>query len=179
MSGTAWLVDGESRRACDYHRRTTRDPATRGCCEATGFWYNCPVMSEPKTTARRKSAARDDAREFAAAAARIAHDNKSDDVVVLDLRGLSTLADYFVLATGSSDRQMHAVVDFVAEHARAAGRKAFKIANSAGGTWLLADYVDVVIHIFDAEHRRYYDLDDLWGDAPRVAWSSAGPADDD
>jgi ribosome-associated protein len=108
--------------------------------------------------------------EFAIEAARIAAANKTGDVEVLDLRGLSTFADFFVLGTGTSDRQMHAVLDFVEEHAKQAGRKLFKVANSREAHWILADYVDVVIHLFDEEHRDYYDLSGLWGDAPRIEW---------
>ena len=123
-----------------------------------------------RAVAPADQAAPDEAREFAVAAARIARDNKTENVCVLDLRGLSTLADFFVLGTGTSDRQMHAVLDRVAEHARTLGRKCFGLEDSTGTTWLLADYIDVVIHLFDEEHRAYYDLDGLWGDAPRVDW---------
>lgn len=112
-----------------------------------------------------------DAREFAIAVARIAAADKTEDVTVLDLRGLSGLTDFFVIGTGTSDRQMHAVLDHIAEHAKALDRRPFKIADTRTATWVLADYVDVVIHLFDAGHREYYDLDGLWGDAPRVAWN--------
>ncbi len=113
-----------------------------------------------------------DAREFAIAAARIAADNKTENVRVLDLRGISTLADYFVLGTGTSDRQMHAVLDRISDQARATGRRPFSHADARDGSWLLLDYVDVVVHLFDAEHRAYYDLDGLWGDAPAVEWQA-------
>lgn len=112
----------------------------------------------------------DDARAFAVAAARIAHENKSENVSVLDLRGLSTLADFFVIGTGTSGRQMHAVLDHILEHARTVGRRHFNISDTTDASWLLADYVDVVVHLFDEQHRNYYDLDGLWGDAPRVEW---------
>lgn len=115
--------------------------------------------------------------EFARAVARIAAANKTEDVVLLDLRGLSSLTDFFVIGTGSSDRQMHAVFDRVAEHARALGRRPFKVARTRDAKWSLADYVDVVIHLFDAQHRDYYDLDGLWGDAPRIAWGADGSAE--
>jgi ribosome-associated protein len=108
------------------------------------------------------------AQEFAVAAARIAVENKTENVCVLDLRGLSNLADYFVIGTGTSSRQMHAVLEYILEHARAAGRRPYNVADTTDASWLLADYVDVVIHLFDDEHRNYYDLDGLWGDAPRV-----------
>jgi ribosome-associated protein len=115
----------------------------------------------------------DDAMEFACDVARIAAVHKTEDIAVLDLRGLSGLTDFFVIGTGTSDRQMGAVLDHIAAHAKACDRRAFNVANTRETTWVLADYVDVVIHLFDAEHREYYDLDGLWGDAPRVAWHEA------
>ncbi len=114
----------------------------------------------------------DDVRAFAVAAACIASDHKVENVSVLDLRGLSNLADYFVLGTGTSSRQMHAVLDYIAEHAAALEREPFNVADATDASWLLADYVDVVIHLFDEEHRSYYDLDSLWGDAPCVPWQA-------
>lgn len=116
---------------------------------------------------------REDARDFALAAARIAGDNKIEAVTVLDLRGLSNLADYFVVGTGTSSRQMHAVLDDLAEYAATVGRAPFNVADATDASWVLADYVDIVIHLFDEEHRNYYDLDGLWGDAPRVAMEAA------
>ncbi len=109
-------------------------------------------------------------RAFALAAARLAADHKTENVVVLDLRGLSTLADFFVIGTGTSARQMHAALEHIAEHARSMGRRCFRLSDSTDATWILADYVDVVIHLFDQGHRNYYDLDGLWGDAPLVNW---------
>jgi ribosome-associated protein len=109
-------------------------------------------------------------RAFALGAARVAADHKTESVVVLDLRGLSTLADFFVIGTGTSARQMHAALDHIAEYARTVGRRCFRLSDSSDATWILADYVDVVIHLFDQEHRDYYDLDGLWGDAPLVNW---------
>ncbi len=109
-------------------------------------------------------------RAFALATARVAAEHKTEGVVVLDLRGLSTLADFFVIGTGTSARQMHAALDHIAEYARSVGRRCFRLSDSTDATWILADYVDVVIHLFDQEHRNYYDLDGLWGDAPLVNW---------
>ncbi|NLG41694.1 MAG: ribosome silencing factor [Phycisphaerae bacterium] len=130
-------------------------------------------MSEAeKLEEEPQSAANAEAREFAIAVARIAAENKATEVEVLDLRGLSGFADYFVLGTGTSERQMHAVVDLVEEHARAIGRTPFRVADSREAHWILTDYVDVVLHLFDAEHRDYYDLSNLWGDAPRVPWEA-------
>lgn len=111
---------------------------------------------------------------FAVNAARIAAELRTEDVTVLDLRGLSTLADVFVLGTGTSDRQMRAVLDRLERHARSLGRKPLCPPDRRSTTWVLADYVDVVIHLFDPEHRDYYDLDGLWGDAPRIDWEPPG-----
>jgi ribosome-associated protein len=134
-------------------------------------------MSEvEKPEEEPQSAASAEAREFAIAVARIAAENKTTEVEVLDLRGLSGFADYFVLGTGTSERQMHAVVDLVEEHARAIGRTPFRVADSREAHWILTDYVDVVLHLFDAEHRDYYDLSNLWGDAPRVPWEAQQPS---
>jgi len=132
-------------------------------------------MTKPRTP---KSNASDDALEFATTVARIATDNRTADVEILDLRKLSSFADFFVIGTGTSDRQMRAVLDHVETHAKTAGRKPFKVANSVDSHWVLADYVDVVLHLFDEEHRDYYDLSGLWGDAPRVEWQPADHAAD-
>jgi ribosome-associated protein len=131
-------------------------------------------MSETEKLPEEKQAAEtdDDAREFALAVARIAAENKTAEVEVLDLRGLSSFADFFVLGTGTSQRQMHAVADLVEEYARAVGRAPFRVSDSREAHWMLTDYVDVVLHLFDAEHRDYYDLSNLWGDAPRLRWEA-------
>lgn len=108
--------------------------------------------------------------EFARKAARIAADNHTEDIVILDLRGLSSVTDFFVIGTGTSDRQMRATCDDIAEYAARHGQEPFGISGYETATWVLADYVDVVIHLFDAEKRKYYDLELLWGDAPRIEW---------
>lgn len=90
-------------------------------------------------------------------------------MVVLNVIGLSPVTDYIVLGTGTSSRQIRSV----AENLRIAGREFGHRALPGGETadnWMLVDFVDVVVHLFDADARDYYDLDSLWGDAPRVAW---------
>ena len=114
-----------------------------------------------------------DAKTFAIQLARIAADNNAEDVEVLDLRGLSAIADFFVIGTGTSDRQMDAVAEIMKTHARSVGRRPFKTAGTREGKWVLADYVDIVVHLFDERHRDFYDLAGLWGDAPRVDWAPA------
>ena len=129
-------------------------------------------MSEPSMAGAATTEI--DARRFAIEAARVAADARCENVAVLELSGLSSIADYFVIATGTSDRQMIATLDRIAEFGRSVGRKPFRTSDSRSATWLLADYVDVVVHVFDARSRDYYDLDGLWGDAPRIDWSAAG-----
>jgi ribosome-associated protein len=126
-------------------------------------------MAETQTSGPSVASA-GEALQFAIEAAHVAADNRIEEIAVLDLRELSNIADFFVIGTGTSDRQMHAALDHIAVRARSAGRRPLGVSDSARGAWLLADYVDVVIHLFDAEHREYYDLDGLWGAAPRVTW---------
>lgn len=132
--------------------------------------------SDTKREGLRARGGTDEGLAFAVGAARVAAENKSDDVIVLDLRGLSSLADFFVVGTGTSARQMHAVMDRIEDYGRSIGQRPFKVSDSAKSAWILADYVDVVIHLFDNEHRSYYDLDGLWGDAPRIDWRQPPPA---
>ena len=114
--------------------------------------------------------------EFANQVAVIADDNRAEDVVILDLRGISSVADFFVLATGTSDRQMRAIADQIEVHGRTVGQRPYGVSGYDSATWLLVDYVDVVIHLFDESRRKYYDLELLWGDAPRIDWQRAASA---
>lgn len=112
----------------------------------------------------------DVARQFAIEAARLMEDDKCEDIVVLDLRGVSHICDYFVIGTGTSDRQMRAVADHVQLLAKQNNDSAYGVGGYEEGAWIVVDFVDVVIHLFDEEHRRFYDLESLWGDGPRVEW---------
>jgi len=107
-------------------------------------------------------------RAFVLSAARLAAERHCRDIVVLDLQGISPATDYFLIATGTSDRQMRTVSDEICEAARQQGLSRFGRAGYEHAHWILLDFVDVVIHIFDGEHREYYDLELLWGDADRL-----------
>jgi len=107
-------------------------------------------------------------KEFALAAAKLAEGRHCTDIIVLDLKGISPATDYFVIATGTSNRQMRTVADEICDEAKKAGKQRFGRAGYEQARWILLDYVDVVIHIFDAEYRDYYDLELLWGDAKRM-----------
>ena len=108
------------------------------------------------------------AKDFALAAGKIAAERHCSDIVVLDLKGKSPATDYFVIVTGTSDRQMRTIADEISEEARNLGMSRFGRAGYEQGRWILLDYVDVIIHIFDSEYRDYYDLELLWGDAERL-----------
>ena len=117
------------------------------------------------------------ARSFAIEAARTLHDDKCEQVIVLGLRGLSQMTEYFVVATGTSDRQMLSAGRDVAELGEGMGMAPYRAnLNETQPTWVIVDCVDVVVHILNDESRRYYDLEMLWGDAPRVDWSREGEA---
>ncbi|HAU39199.1 MAG TPA: ribosome silencing factor [Phycisphaerales bacterium] len=124
----------------------------------------------------KRASKKDSARELAVAAARIAQDNNAEDIVVLDLRGISPVTDYFVIATGTSDRQMRSIADDVIRHGKTVGQKVWQVAGMESGDWIVLDFVDVVVHLFDQPHRRYYDLELIWGDARRVRWQRRSPA---
>ena len=121
----------------------------------------------PKGRRRRKKIT-DEAKSFAIAAANIANERHCSDIVILDLRGISPATDYFVIATGTSDRQMRTVADEICQEAKKQGQKRFGLAGYEQARWILLDFIDVVVHIFDREYRDYYDLELLWGDAKRI-----------
>jgi ribosome-associated protein len=108
--------------------------------------------------------------ERACLAARVAADNKARDVVVLDLRGITPLFDFFVLATGTSRRQIHTLTEEIDAALRADGDTRLGIEGYEASRWVVQDYGDFVVHVFDSETRSYYALEDFWADAPRVDW---------
>ena len=101
------------------------------------------------------------------AAAAIA-DKNGEDVVLLDLAGLMVVTDVFVMASGTSRRHVNTLVDEAEAALREADRKPIRREGTEHGQWVLLDYGDVVIHVFDKETRAYYDLGRLWADAPEI-----------
>ncbi|HYE01638.1 MAG TPA: ribosome silencing factor [Phycisphaerales bacterium] len=110
------------------------------------------------------------ARAFAIDAARLLADDKCQDVLVLEVRGLSQVCDYLVLASGTSDRQMRSAAEHVKDLAREGGHPVFRSAVDESSTWYVLDCVDVVVHVFEPNTRSHYDLEMLWGDAEQVPW---------
>ena len=115
--------------------------------------------------------ARLEARQLAIEIARLANGMQAEEVALMDLRGLSGVTDFFVICTGTSDRQMRAIFDAIIDYGRKVGERPYGKAGYETATWMVLDFVDVVVHIFDPPHREYYDLELLWGDAPRVEWA--------
>lgn len=108
--------------------------------------------------------------ERAALCARVGEDNKAKNVVVLDMRGITPIYDFFVLLTGSSRRQIHTLAEEIDAALRAEGEKRLGIEGYEASRWVAQDYGDILVHVFDPETREYYGLEELWADAPRVDW---------
>jgi ribosome-associated protein len=118
----------------------------------------------------------DRGRQRALVAARVAEENRGRDIVVLDMRELTPIFDYFVLVSGTSRRQLHAIseeIDRVLE--KELGDRRLGIEGYEESRWILLDYGDLVIHLFEPETRAYYALEDLWGLAKRVPFAPSQP----
>ena len=100
-------------------------------------------------------------------AAELALELKAQDVIILDLRGISTATDYFVIAEGTSDVQVKAIADHTVNELKKDGVRPEHVEGLRGGRWVLLDYVDFVVHVFHPQARQFYQLENLWGDAPR------------
>ena len=91
-------------------------------------------------------------------------DKKGQDIKVIDIHTVSVIADYFVIASGSNSNQVQAIVDNVEEQLGRAGFEAKQIEGNRNSSWILMDYGDVIVHIFDEENRLFYDLERIWRD---------------
>lgn len=109
-----------------------------------------------------------DPREKALRLCGFALEKKASDLVVLDVGELTSIAEYFVICSGRSDRQVQSIAQGVEENAVHDGIKAFAIEGTGRGHWVLMDFSDVIVHVFYEPVRKFYDLDGLWGHAPRV-----------
>jgi len=96
-------------------------------------------------------------------------EKKAKDLVILKVKEISAFADYFIICSGSSDRQVRAIADAIQENLKLAGILPLGIEGEAAGQWILMDYDDVIIHIFLETVRTFYDLERLWSEAPRMA----------
>lgn len=144
-----------------------------------GATYPPPMPAVPPAADQTKTPVRTDperTRTLAIELARLASDDKCTDIALLDVRGISPVTDFILIASGTSDRQMRSVLDHMGELATKQGWSTFRISTDENATWLLMDFVDMVVHLFEPTTRTHYDLEMLWGDAPRVEWERPGPA---
>lgn len=117
-----------------------------------------------------------DALKRALVAAQTAADNRGQDITILDMRELTPIFDYFVIANGTSRRQLHAMSEEI-DHAleEGMGDKRMGIEGYVESRWVLLDYGDVVIHLFEPDTRKYYALEELWGNAKTVPFEPKKP----
>ena len=107
-----------------------------------------------------------ESREFADQITELIFNKKGYDVLIMDLRNLASFADYFIICSADSEVQVKAVADEIDKSLRDKGIKCWHREGYQGLTWVLLDYVDVVVHVFKKEAREFYSLEKLWGDAP-------------
>lgn len=131
-------------------------------------------MTRPARRSRAQSDA-EQVRELAATAAAEAVERKGTDVALLDLRGLTTATDWFVLVTGESDIQVRSIAERIEERlGKDFGARPWHVEGLKQTRWVLLDYVDFVVHVFHREARSFYDLDRLWADAPVERFGTEG-----
>lgn len=123
-------------------------------------------------TKRRRTGVREpaDSAELARACALLADEKKGEDITILDLRALTYITDFFIIVTVANPRQMRAISNSIDEAMSKQDVRPLGAEGTDAGRWILLDYGDFVVHLFDAEWRRLYDLELLWGDAPRLKW---------
>lgn len=125
----------------------------------------------------KSSKQREQARTFAIEVARLLSDRHCEDVLVLDVHGLSQVCDIVLIGSGTSDRQMKSLAGELEDLAEEHGEKVFRSNRDTGATWIVIDFVDVVAHLFEPNQRAYYDLEQLWADATRIPWKRNGAED--
>jgi ribosome-associated protein len=123
-------------------------------------------LDDPKRQAARERARTGDPEGTARRAAKAALEKKAGDVVLIDLRKLSSYADFLVVCSGTNERQLEAIADEVEKTLGEEGQRPIGTEGARGGRWVLLDFGDVVIHVFAEDERAYYDLEGLWSDAP-------------
>jgi len=123
--------------------------------------------AHPETTAEKQSAS---GLQRAFLAAQTAEDNRGADIVVLDMRELTSMFDFFVIVSGTSRRQLHAMSEEIDRVMEDEGDRRLGIEGYGESRWILLDYGDLIVHLFEPETRAYYTLEQLWGHAKRVPY---------
>jgi ribosome-associated protein len=110
-----------------------------------------------------------DSRKLALLCRELADNKKAEDIVILDVRKLSSVTDFFVVASGTSEPHLRAIIDEVTDKLREDhGLRPRAVDGSTHAAWVVMDYFDVIVHVMRADARERYDLESLWGDAPRL-----------
>jgi len=107
-------------------------------------------------------------RNMARIACKALADKKGEDIRVIDISGISVLADYFIIANGSNDSQIRAMVDAVEEAFEKEGIRIRQREGYGLGSWVLLDFQDIIVHVFDKENRLFYDLERIWSDGKEI-----------
>ncbi|GIN85413.1 ribosomal silencing factor RsfS [Heyndrickxia sporothermodurans] len=105
-------------------------------------------------------------RQLLVAAVKAADDKRAEDIVVLNMKGISLIADYFLICHGNSDKQVQAIANELKDKAEELGHDVKRMEGFDEGKWVLIDLGDVIAHVFHRDERGYYNLERLWGDAP-------------
>jgi ribosome-associated protein len=108
------------------------------------------------------------AQEKAVVSTQAAADKKALDLVLLDMRGVSSITDYFLICSGGSNRQVQAIADAIDEQLGKHGIASLGVEGYREARWILMDYGDVIIHVFSQDRREFYDLERLWANAPKI-----------
>lgn len=109
-----------------------------------------------------------DSKQILEIAVRAADSKHAEDIMALDVQEISLLADYFVICSGNSDRQINAIVEDIVEQEQKAQVEIKRVEGKDGGKWVLIDLGDVIVHVFNNSERSFYNLEKLWSDAPLV-----------
>ncbi|HEY8134509.1 MAG TPA: ribosome silencing factor [Candidatus Limnocylindrales bacterium] len=145
-------------------RKTTREMAIEESPEPTPLRSGLPRRSKP--VPRASATPDEEALALARRIVELAEDKKASDIVLLEIGGLTTLADYFVICSGQSERQLGAIVDGIASALRDEGIKPVGREGKANAHWLLIDFGSVIVHVMAPPERDFYQLEKLWADAP-------------
>jgi len=109
-------------------------------------------------------------RQLALLAAEVCSDKKAKDIVVLDVRKITTISDYFIICSTSNERQARAITDTLRVRMKEIGKREMGVEGVADGRWVLQDFADIVVHVFLESQREFYDIEGLWADAKQVRW---------
>jgi ribosome-associated protein len=154
------------------HDRRARRASVRAARDLPGLTSIAEGGPLNVATLKREPTARSAvALDLAVQCAHTAEDNKARDIVILDMRAITPLYDYLLLCTGASRRQIHTLAEEMDATLRAAGEKRTTIEGYEASKWVVQDYGDIVVHVFDQDTRAYYALEDLWADAPKIDWA--------